>query len=100
MHIGQPIFYKKKLTGEEGSILEKAFWKMFLATKDTKVVEDSWLNYFVLTTNMNDDIFKDNEELRKVYRDTMECQLEHELYIKFSNLQLQSDGTDTLQQRI
>ena len=30
----------------------------------------------------------------------MECQFEHDLYYKFFSIQLESDKTDTLQQRI
>ena len=36
MDIGQHIFHKKKLTRDEGGILENAFWKMSFATEDIK----------------------------------------------------------------
>ena len=54
----------------------------------------------MMTTNMKDYILEDNEELKKVFRDTMEGQFEHDLYIKSFNIQLGSYEMDTLQQRI
>ena len=59
---------------------------MFFATRDIKEVEDFWWTYFMMTTNMGDYFLKENEEVRKVFRDTMEGQFEHDLYNKsFSN---------------
>ena len=85
---------------DENVLLEKAFWKMFFATRDIKEVEEFWLTYFVMKTNMKVHSLEDNEEIRKVFRDTMDGQFEHDLYNKCFSNQLESDETDTLQQRI
>ena len=88
-------FSQRKLTGDESIKLEKAFWKMFFATRDIKEVEEFWWTYFMMTTNMKDYFVKENEdEVRKVFRDTMEGQFEHDLYNKSFSNQSESD-TDT-----
>ena len=53
-----------------------------------------------MTTNLKDYFLEDNEELGKVFRDTMGGQFEHDLYNKSFSNQLESDETDNLQQRI
>ena len=96
-------FRNRKLTSDEGSILDKAFWKMFFATRDIKEVGEFWLTYFMMTTNMIEYFLEEKyDEATKVFRDTMEGQFEHNLYSKFFSNQLESDedGIDTLQQRI
>ena len=74
----------EKLFGDESIVLEKAFLKMFFATRDNKEVEKFWLIYFMTTTNMKDYILEDNEELRKDFRDTMDGQVEHAFVISLS----------------
>ena len=55
----------------------------------------------MMTTNMKDYFLVENEhEVRNVFRDTMEGQFEHHLYIKSFSNQIESDENDTLQQRI
>ena len=56
----------------------------------------------MMTTNMKDYFVKENkDDVRKVFRDTMEGQFEHDLYNKsFSNQFQSGDENDTLQQRI
>ena len=94
-------FPQRRLTGDESIKIEKAFWKMFFATRDIKEVEDFWWTYFMMTTNMKDYFLKENEdEVRKVFTDTMEGQFEHDLYNKSFSNQIDSDDNDTLQQRI
>ena len=93
-------FPQKKLVEDENVLLEKAFWKMFVATRDIKEVEEFGLLFFVMTTIMNDFILEDNRELRKVFRDTMDGQFEHDFYNKSFNNELESDETDNLNQRI
>ena len=94
-------FSNRKLIGDESNILEKAFWKLFLATRGIKELDDFWWTYFMMTTNMKDHFLKKNEEeVRKVVRDTMEGQFEHGLYKKSFSIQLESDDDFTLQQRI
>ena len=95
-------FPNRRLIGDEANILEKAFWKMFFGTRDIKEVEDFWWTYFMMTTNMKDYFVKENEDdVKKVFRDTMEGQFEHDLYNKsFSNQIESNDEIDTLQQRI
>ena len=98
----QPAYFpQRKLTGDESIKLEKAFWKMFFATRDIKEVEDFWWTYFMMTTNMKDYFLKENEEeVRKIFRETMEGQFEHDLYNKSFSNHIESDEIDTLQQRI
>ena len=94
-------FPQRKLTGDESIKLEKAFWWMFFATRDFEEVEDFWWTYFIMTTNMKDYFLKQNEdEVRKVFRDNMEGQFEHDLYNKSFSNQLESDDEFTLKQRI
>ena len=95
-------FPQKILTGDESIKLEKAFWKMFFATRDIEEVEEFWYTYFMVTTNMKKYFVEENEdEVRKVFRDAMEGQFEHDLYNKsFSNQFESGDVNVTLQQRI
>ena len=97
-----PAFFpNKKLIGDEGRLLEKAFWKMFFATGDIKEVEDFWWIYFMMTAKMKDYFLKENEdEVRKVFTDTMDGQFEHGLHNKSFSNQLKSDDEINLQQRI
>ena len=71
MVIGQHIFQKKKVVRDEDIILEKTFWMMFFATRDNKEVEEFWLTYFMMTTNMQDYFIEDNEKIRKIFRQTI-----------------------------
>ena len=81
--------------------LKKLSGRCFFATRDIKEVEEFWWTYFMMTTNMKDYFVKENEdEVRKVFRDTMEGQFEHDLYNKSFSNQIESDENDTLQQRI
>ena len=76
---------------------------MFFATGDIKEVEEFWLIYFMMTTNMKDYIVGKNEdESRKVFRDTMEGQFYHDLYNESFSNQPESDDAQIhiLQQRI
>ena len=93
-------FPQRQLNTDENKIPEKAFWRMFLATRDTKEVEELWLTYFILTTIMKKYFLEDNEEIRKVFRETMEGQFEYDLYNKSFSNQLKTDETKTLQQKI
>ena len=64
-------------------------------------MEEFWYTYFMMTTNMKDYSLKENEdEVRKVFRDTMEGQFENDLYNKSFSNQIESDENDTLQQKI
>ena len=92
-------FPNRKLIGEENSILVKAFWKMYFATREIKEVKDFWWIHFMMTANMKDYFLKKNEEeIRKVFRHTTEGQFEHGLFIKSFTNQLESDDEFTLQQ--
>ena len=97
---GPVIFPQSKLARDEKIIFEKGFWKVFFATKDIKEVEQFWLTYFIMKTNIKDYMSEDKEENRKVIKSTMEGQFEHDLKNKSFNNQLESDKTDTLQPRI
>ena len=80
-------FPQRKLTRGKNIIFEMAFWKMFFATREIKELEEFWLTYFMMTTNMKDYFLEENEdEVRKVFRDTLDGKFEHDLYNKsFSN---------------
>ena len=52
-----------------------------------------------MRTIMKDNISRKNEEIRKDFRDTMDGQFERNLYNESFSNQLESDETDTLQQR-
>ena len=93
-------FAQRNLVRDESNKPQKAFRKMFFALRDNKEVEEFQLTYFLMTKNLKDYILEDNEEIRKLFRDTMEGQFEHHLFNKSSSKQLESDETDTLQQRI
>ena len=80
--------------------LKKLSGKYFFAARGFKEVEEFWLTFYRTTINMKDYFLEDNEEIRKVFRSTMECQFEHDLYNKSFSNQLESDKTDTIQQRI
>ena len=67
---------------------------MFSATRVNKGVEEFWLRYFMRTTNLKDYILEDKEEFGEEFRDTMKCQVQHELYNKSSGNQLEYDETD------
>ena len=54
----------------------------------------------MMTTDLEDYFLEDNEEIGKVFRETMEGQFEHDLYNKSFSNQLESDKTDTFKQRI
>ena len=96
-----PVYFpQRKLTKDENIIAEKASWKKSYATRKLKEVQEFWLTYFMMTTNMKDYFLEDNEEIRKVFRDTMEGQFEHDWYNNSFSKQLESGETDTLQQRI
>ena len=99
MVIGQHIF-QKKLVKNENIILEKTFWKMFSETRDIKEVGEFWLTYFMMTSNLENYFLEYNEEIRKVFRGTMEGQLEHELYRKPCSNKLESDEVVALKQKI
>ena len=74
---------------------------MFFATrKNSEVheVEEFWF-FSMMTTIMRGYITEDNEELRKLFRDTMEGQFEPEWCNKFFSNQLESDKTDSVQQK-
>ena len=94
-------FPHRKLVEDENIILEEVFWKMFFATRGTKQVEEFWLIYFMMTTNMKVFVFEDNEEeLKKLHEETTEGQFELGLFSKSFDNQLESDERDTLQQKI
>ena len=74
---------------------------MFFAPRDIKEMEEFWLILFMMTTNLKEYFLEDNdEEITKVFRDTMGGQFAHDLFIKYFSNQFESDGTDILQQRI
>ena len=55
----------------------------------------------MMTTNMTNHFPKENaDEVRKIFRETMEGQFEHDLYNKSFSNQIESNENDTLQQRI
>ena len=63
-------------------------------------MEEFWVTFFMITTNIKDYILADTDKIRKSFRVTMKDQFEHNLFINCFSSQLESDKTDTLQQRI
>ena len=91
-------FVQRKLTRAEVSILERAFWKMFFATRDIKEVDEFLITYFMMLTNLNDYVTV-YDEFTEENRGIMEGQFEHDLYKKSFSNQLESDRTDSLLER-
>ena len=102
MVVGQHIFHEENWLKMKILYLKKLSGKIFFAIRDIKEVQEYWLIYFMLTPNMKDYMVENIEEkLRKVFRDTMEGQFEHDFLNKsFSNQFESDDEVDTLQQRI
>ena len=72
---------------------------VFFATRNIKEVGEFLIPYFLMVTNLNDYV-TDSEGIKKEFRVRMEGQFEHDLYYKSLSNQLESDETDTSQQRI
>ena len=89
----------KKLTRDEGSVLEKAFWKINFNANYIKELDEFLITNFMMVTIFNDYV-RDFEGFEKDFRNIMEYQFEHDLYNKFFSNQLESDETDSLQRRI
>ena len=93
-------FLQRKLTWDE-NIIENSSWKkVVFGTRYFKEVDEFLLTNFMMKKNMKDHFLEDKEEIKKVFRDMMEGQFEHDLYNKTFSNQLESDETDTVQQRI
>ena len=92
-------FPQRKLTRVEGSILEKASWKMIFATRNIKEVDEFLITDFMMVTNLTF-YFTDSKEPRKKFRVVIEVQFELNLYEKSCRNQLDSeDELDLLKQR-
>ena len=50
-------FPARKLVRDGNIIIEKAFWKVFFAARDIKEVEEFWLSYFLMITNLKEYFF-------------------------------------------
>ena len=88
-----------KLTRIENIIIQKAFWKKIFVTRDNKDVDEFVRTFFIMVTILNDYV-TDSRRFRKKFRVIMKRQFEHDLYNKSFSNQLETDETDTLQQRI
>ena len=51
---------------------------MLIATRDIKEMEEFRLTYFMMTTKMKDSLLEDDEEIREVFRVTIEGQIEQD----------------------
>ena len=100
------IFQQRKLTRDEGSILEKAFWEIIFGSEDVLAVYRFLKTYITMATKLNEHV-KGNDGDDKVdfdsyYRDNMIAQFKQDSYDK--NFSLQNQGkcneNDTLQKRI
>ena len=98
-------FPQRKLTRDEGSILEKNFWEMCFGSVDVLPVYGFLQKYNMMVTNKRNFLTRDDiddyADFRYDYRDTMIAQLKQDLYNKNFRLQDQSncDQIDTLQNR-
>ena len=99
-------FTQRKLTGDEGSILKKAFWEMIFVSEDVLPVYGVLKTYIMMITNMKEFLTLDDSdndaEFSYNYRKTMIAQFEHEIYNENFSLQNQSKcgENDTLKKRI
>ena len=88
---GPAYFPQKKLTRDEGSILEKAFWKIVFGSVIVLPVYGFLKTYIMMVTNMKDFVTLDPDEydadFRYNYRDTMIGQFKQDLYSKYFSLQ-------------
>ena len=102
-------FPQRKLTRDEGMILEKAFWEMIFKTKDCIEVYKFLKTYFRTCFVINNygpvrpwfDDPDEEEQWGCEYRDDMISQLERDLYKKNFSVQYQvkDDEIHTLENR-
>ena len=102
-------FPQRKLTRNEGSILEKAFWELIFATEDCIELHELLKTNFRMCTNINNYVpvrpwFDDKDEQEQWecgFKDDMIAKIKQDLYNKSFSLQDQgkSDENDTLQNR-
>ena len=98
MGFGQHIFHRKKMRLDEGSILEKAFWRMIFATRDIKEVVKFLRTFFMMVANSNDYI-TGYKEFREEFRGIMEGQFGHDLGNKSFINQVECYENDTLDKK-
>ena len=92
-------FPQRKLTGDEGMILEKAFWKMIYANRGSEEMFEFLITYFMMMTNLKNYVL-DCEEFRKEFKETFTDQFEHDLINKSFSSDIKQNESDTLQIRI
>ena len=106
MEIGQHVFRKTKLTGDEGSVLEKAFSEMIFESKDVLPVFGFLKTNTVMITIMKSHVTlgdHDNDaDLRPNFGYKMIAQIEQNFYNKNFSLQDQCkcDENDNFQKRV
>ena len=102
-------FLQKKLTRNEGIILEKTFWEMTFASEDVLPVYGILKTYIMMVKNMKDFV-RDNDDGEDDdkdyfcyhYRDITLAQFKQDFYMKNSSLQDQCKcaENDNLKKRI
>ena len=61
-------FPKRKLTKDEGSILEKRFWEMIYGGEDVLTVHGFLKTYIMMVTNMKDYVTFDSDDYDAYFR--------------------------------
>ena len=87
---------QRRLTKNEGMILEKFFWEMIFQSQDVLHVYSNFKTYILMVTNMKNyvtiDTHDDDADFRYGYRHTIIAQFKQDLYNKSFSLQDQGKG--------
>ena len=77
-------FPQKKLTRDEGNIIEKAFWEIIFGCENSLAVYGFLKTYFKLVTNLKDYVKDDDDDddFRYHYRDNMIAQFKQDFWNK------------------
>ena len=92
-------FPQKKLTGDESSVFEKAFWEMIFVSENALAVYGFLKTNFRMVTNLNDYVKDDDDgdAFGYLYRDNMIAQFSQDIYNKKSSHQDQDKRDYRLQ---
>ena len=92
-------FPQRKLTVDEGMILEKGFWKMVYANIGSEEMREFLITYFLMLRNLKNYAL-DCEEYRKEFKEIITDQFELDWIKKHFSSEIEENESDTLQIRI
>ena len=92
-------FPQRKLTGDEGMTLEKAFWKMIYANRGSEEMREFLITYLMMVTNLKNYVL-DCEEFRKEFKENLTDQFMDDLINKSFSSKNKENEDDTFQIRI